>query len=70
MPYSGISVMMRKIVRVMAVQNSFSLNPTLRFGRAISGRNLEIGLNSVRNFPAMWWSSLLVYVCLAESLDS
>ena len=37
----------------MAVQKSFSLNPTRRSGGVTSGTNLERGLNIVRNLPAM-----------------
>jgi len=37
-----------------AVQNIFSLNPTLRCGGLTSGVILDMGLNSDRNLPAMW----------------
>src|SRR3990170_7106139 len=53
-PYIGTSVIIRYKMRARAVQNIFSLNPTLRCGGLTSGVILDMGLNSDRNLPAMW----------------
>lgn len=73
-PYNGISVMTKYKISVMAVQKIFSLNPTLRVGGAISGRNRDMGLKRDRNLPAMcffpfyyWHCGLILQNCVCRS---